>query len=86
MVADNSLSGDGAVKYLDPQEHRFTMEEIKTFMSTEEIGGRAQINPLCTELYLLDSEFMKVFGMDKDAFWKQPQWKQRDAKKKSGLF
>jgi hypothetical protein len=86
MVADNSLSGDGAVKYLDPQEHRFTMEEIKTFMSTEEIGGRAQINPLCTELYLLDSEFMKVFGMDKDAFWKQPQWKQRDAKKKCGLF
>lgn len=83
MAADSSLSGsaDGK-KYLDPQSSHFTLDEIK--LGAE--GKAADINPLCKELYLLDAEFTKLFGMDKDAFWKQPHWKQREAKRKSGLF
>ena len=66
--------------FADPQTHRFHYEEIATER------GIGQLNPVCKELYLDDKEFHTVFGMDKDAFWKQPAWKQRDAKKKKGLF
>ena len=41
---------------------------------------------MCKELYLNDAEFIVTFGMDKDQFWKQPFWKQRDAKRKNNLF
>mgnify|MGYP002007523722 CR=1 FL=1 len=71
----------GGVKrgYEDPQTARFTYREIMT-------NRAIRLNPVCKELYLDDKEFHTVFGMDKDAFWKQPAWKQRDAKKKKGLF
>ena len=43
-------------------------------------------NPTCLEMYLNDDEFSKVFGMSKDGFYKLRQWKQREMKKKAGLF
>ncbi|RLN23328.1 hypothetical protein C2845_PM07G34920 [Panicum miliaceum] len=38
------------------------------------------------EAYLLDSEFQTVFGMTKDAFYQQPNWKQELQKRKADLF
>ena len=68
-------------QYDDPETSRYSLDEIS-------VGGAAtdRANPLCKELYLHDSEFEKIFGMGKEPFWKQPAWKQRDAKRKVGLF
>ena len=80
MAAKSSLAGGAESEtYLDPQTNQFTADEIRS----KETKG---INPLCKELYLKDCEFMNVFGTDKDKFWKQPQWKQREAKRKAGLY
>ncbi|AQK98186.1 Villin-2 [Zea mays] len=38
------------------------------------------------EAYLSDSEFQSVFGMTKDAFYRQPNWKQELQKRKADLF
>ncbi|PWZ31464.1 Villin-2 [Zea mays] len=38
------------------------------------------------EAYLSDSEFQTVFGMTKDAFYRQPNWKQELQKRKADLF
>ncbi|PUZ52977.1 hypothetical protein GQ55_5G017000 [Panicum hallii var. hallii] len=38
------------------------------------------------EAYLSDSEFQTVFGMTKDAFYQQPNWKQELQKRKADLF
>ncbi|PPD94035.1 hypothetical protein GOBAR_DD08947 [Gossypium barbadense] len=38
------------------------------------------------EAYLSDNEFQTVFGMEKEAFYKLPKWKQDLKKKKVGLF
>ncbi|KAB2037541.1 hypothetical protein ES319_D03G082600v1 [Gossypium barbadense] len=38
------------------------------------------------EAYLLDEEFQAVFGMEKEAFYKLPKWKQDMLKKKVDLF
>ena len=72
-------AGGEASEYSDPQTARFDVEAIQS-------GDTPRLNPVCKELYLHDSDFLKIFGMDKDAFWKQPHWKQREAKKKAGLF
>merc|ERR1712083_206660 len=38
------------------------------------------------EAYLSDDEFQKVFGMDKEAFYKLRPWKQKNIKRAKGLF
>ncbi|MBA0552287.1 hypothetical protein Golob_023113, partial [Gossypium lobatum] len=38
------------------------------------------------EAYLSDEEFQAVFGMEKEAFYKLPKWKQDMLKKKVDLF
>ncbi|EKE42655.1 hypothetical protein ENUP19_0121G0113 [Entamoeba nuttalli] len=38
------------------------------------------------ESFLEDSVFEKVFGMSRDSFAKQPQWKQKNAKARVGLW
>jgi len=50
-----------------------------------------QFNFNCTTIlilqaYLSDSEFQTVFGMTKDAFYQQPNWKQELQKRKADLF
>jgi hypothetical protein len=42
--------------------------------------------PSILQAYLSDSEFQSVFGMTKDAFYKQPGWKQELQKRKADLF
>jgi hypothetical protein len=69
----------GAEEFANPETERFHLDEIQK-------GSTPRLNPVCKELYLIDSEFTSTFGMEKDLFWKQPFWKQRDAKRKAGLF
>lgn len=38
------------------------------------------------EAYLADDEFFKVFGMNKEAFYKLRPWKQKNIKRAKGLF
>ena len=38
------------------------------------------------ELFLDDNEFKSIFGVDKEGFSKLPQWKQKSAKQKVGLW
>lgn len=38
------------------------------------------------QAYLSDEEFKTVFGMEKEAFYKLPRWKQDMLKKKFELF
>ena len=73
-------AGGEAESYADPQTERFSLRDI------QQGNTPRQLNPVCKELYLHDAEFVTTFGMDKECFWKQPFWKQRDAKRKANLF
>lgn len=46
----------------------------------------AEVDPLCKEAYLHDSEFERVFKMERSAYEALPAWKRQDLKKKVGLF
>ena len=78
---------------------RATYDEILTFRGTIKTRTPEKVtmtalredpeityNPTCLEMYLPDDEFHKVFGMAKDDFYRLRQWKQRELKKKAGLF
>ena len=60
-----------------------TMEEIQEVRHNKEYGT---LRPDCMELYLTDSEFVKVFNVSKEAFSKFPKWRQTTLKKQHGLF
>ncbi|KAL7643355.1 UNVERIFIED_CONTAM: hypothetical protein RMT77_006647 [Armadillidium vulgare] len=44
------------------------------------------VDPTSKEEFLCDSDFMKVFAIDRDSFNELPQWKRINLKKKAGLF
>ncbi len=46
----------------------------------------ACVRLLSLEMYLSDEEFVRTFEMTKESFYALRQWKQRELKKKSGLF
>lgn len=56
--------------------------------TADEIRGNKGVNIDLSnkELYIKDSEFQTIFGMDKAAWNKLPGWKKTDAKKKHRLF
>jgi hypothetical protein len=66
------------VGYADPSKKSYTLSELK--------AGVANIDPSKKEMYLSDAEFQSVFKMNKDAFTKLAAWKQKDERKKAGLF
>ena len=76
-AAGNSLSG-GAAAFDDPQTHRYSYEHITS--------ARDSLNPVCKELYLAEEDFQHIFGMDKMSFYSMKLWKQRELKKRVGLF
>ena len=50
-------------------------------------GGRVfELRAECLESYLRDSDFLKLFEVDKTEFYKLPKWKQVNAKKKLHIF
>lgn len=46
----------------------------------------SEVDPVCKEVYLHDSEFERVFKMERSAYESLPVWKRQDLKKKAGLF
>jgi hypothetical protein len=64
--------------FADPQTKRFSYEHIAT--------SRDALNPVCKELYLTDEDFKRILGIEKVAFYSMPLWKQRELKKRVGLF
>ena len=71
-----SLTG-GAVAFT-PIDQSYSYEQITS--------ARDGLNPVCKELYLTDEDFRRVFGMDQGEFYRLPPWKQREKKKRVGLF
>ena len=55
-------------------------------LDTLQNGCPDGVVPTNKPMYLSDSEFEKVFGMNKDAYGKLAKWKQTNLKKKHGLF
>ena len=56
-----------------------------TNMVVNSLGGSEASGKNKEEL-LSDSEFLGIFGMDKESFKKLPLWKQQNLKKKNNLF
>jgi hypothetical protein len=60
---------------------------FETLHWEEGLSGQVLIKVLSIiQAYLSDGEFQSVFGMTKDAFYKQPNWKQELQKRKADLF
>uniref|UniRef100_A0A061REH4 Villin 1 n=1 Tax=Tetraselmis sp. GSL018 TaxID=582737 RepID=A0A061REH4_9CHLO len=59
---------------------RFTAAQLQAMKAEDGID--------CTvkEKYLSDQEFVRVFGVERPVFETMPVWRQRDAKKRVGLF
>jgi hypothetical protein len=68
----SSSSGAGSGTY--------SLEEITSSSLPEDVDSANK------ELSLHDDKFQELFGMDKEAFQKLPQWKRGNLKKKHGLF
>ena len=65
--------------------HRLT----KTKYSLAELHVRPLpdgVDPLKMEAYLHDEEFEENLGMNRDEFYSQPMWKQKQLKQQVGLF
>ena len=77
-AAANSLGGGVGTPFEDPSTARFNYEQVAS--------ARASLNPVCKELYLTEDDFQRIFGMDKKSFYSMRLWKQRDIKKRVGLF
>ena len=57
----------------------FSYDELKA-------GTPHGVDPTQKEIYLNDTEFVKLFGSDKATFAKSPKWKKDQKKKDLGLF
>lgn len=58
----------------------------KTTLRSFREDTEVHLNPTCLEMYLPDVEFERTFAMPKEDFYKLRQWKQREMKKRVGLF
>ncbi|KAJ3203375.1 hypothetical protein HDU82_006631 [Entophlyctis luteolus] len=73
-----------------PERAKAVLEVIETgIFSVEDVRAKKLpigINPATAELHLSDSDFMSLFGIDKEAYNAHPNWKRVELKKKAGLF
>ena len=86
------------LKVFDGSQKRYlSYEELKTIDPEQALGidltrkedhlhGNLEFSQIPSHLYLLDSEFVQVFGLDRRSFAAQPKWKQDSQKKAVGLF
>ena len=87
------------LKVFDGSQKRYlSYEELKTIDPEQALGidltrkedhlyGNLELKvKLKSDIYLLDSEFVQVFGLDRRSFAAQPKWKQDSQKKAVGLF
>jgi len=72
--------------FADPEDtrNRKSLDEIKSGTGLAALDHK--LNPLALEMYLSDTEFISVFRMNKEKFYAMKQWKQRELKKKVGIF
>jgi hypothetical protein len=68
-----------AAQYNDPASKSYSYEQLKA-------GPIDGVDPIGKELYLEDTVFLELFGMDKVTFAAQPKWKKDTQKKKISLF
>ena len=55
--------------------------------SNTEVSHKQFINEWSfLQTYLSDEDFQSIFKVDRENFYKQPVWKQRDMKKRVNLF
>ena len=66
-------------KFLDPETNVMKLEDLKGKFPEG-------VKPDAKEQYLSAEEFQAVFNMDKDSFNQLKLWKQKELKKKVGLF
>ena len=56
----------------------------------EELRGEKSVpfgvDAACKEDYVTDEDFRRAFGCTREEYGGMPGWKQKEAKKKSGLF
>lgn len=64
--------------FADPTSQRLSYEQVTS--------ARDALNPVCKELYLEDDDFLRIFQVDKVSFYSMKLWKQRDLKRRVGLF
>jgi hypothetical protein len=66
------------------------LEEYSRVYTFEELKRKdflpKTVDKSVLENYLSDEEFLKVFGMDREAWNKLPSWKQVPKKKEVGLY
>uniref|UniRef100_A0A1D1Z314 Villin-2 n=1 Tax=Anthurium amnicola TaxID=1678845 RepID=A0A1D1Z314_9ARAE len=81
-VEDSDVKQDSSPTDENGGERTFSYERLKA-KSTNPAKG---IDYKRREAYLSDVEFQTVLGMTKDAFYRQPKWKQDMQKRKFDLF
>lgn len=64
---------------------KWTIDELKDAQLRKEYFV-AELTDFKPEILLSDADFQTAFGMDRDAFEKQPGWKQKGARQKMGFF
>jgi len=75
-----SSSDEEPSPYADPATTVYTLEELSSLES------HVCPDPTCREMYLSDSDFARLFKMDKQDFSKLPKWKKLQLKKGVGIF
>jgi hypothetical protein len=75
-----SSSDEEPSPYADPATTVYTLEELSSLES------HVCPDPTCREMYLSDSEFTRLFEMDKKDFSKLPKWKKLKLKQGAGIF
>jgi hypothetical protein len=76
----SSSDNDAPSPYADPATTVYTCEELSSTNS----GVRA--DPACREMYLSESEFQRIFRMQKQEFSELPKWKKVQLKQEVGIF
>lgn len=66
--------------FLDSERFKYGLEALKG------LGTADGVNPKFKERYLEDGEFEKTFGMNIEKFCELRLWKQKELKRKVGLF
>merc|ERR1712241_1211960 len=84
VVQDNNNYGQPQMQQAQPVNPQGGgVPDVGVTKSYEEVKS---MNVPNKEAYLSDDEFVKVMGMNKEAFYKLRPWKQKNIKRAKGLF
>ncbi|GFR98405.1 supervillin [Elysia marginata] len=88
IVRDIALEDGKSVGYQEELEEvlRRITQTRYTLAQLQERPLPEGVDPLRLEAYLDDDEFQDILEMDKEEFYQMPAWKQKEEKKRVGLF